>query len=364
MILVLLVLASLAGSALLGVHSLRVSTSAHENALLLKADLLHARDALISYAAHYPYLYGARGSGVGHFPCPDTDGNVESTGAVWSQRLGPNPPCGSHETAKGLLPAHISFPNHRYSFATHSNAPVSYYVSGRFINNPINRSVNPEVILNAQKASVQLVELNQAVRRDVDSYPNNVKAVITPALLLLSSKPSVASWLVKRLHQLGSLSCALSSKDGVTDQQEPLDTSTDFPEMRGPLQSDWCIRYLAISKLCNQSTRFPTISVIASSMEHVKEFSISEEAHSQIITILLADKFPNEYDCEKSPESQLFIEGARARSHWFVRNHWAPWMKLVVNDACGFVSPPNCKFKKFTDVNEKANPLLIHWGPE
>ncbi len=364
MVLVLLVLATLAGSALLGVHSLRVSTSAHEDALLLKADVLHARDALISYTAHYPYLYGARGSGVGHFPCPDTDGNIDSTGAVWSQRLGPNPPCGSHETAEGLLPAHISFPNHRYSFATHSNVPVSYHVSGRFINNPINRAVNPEVVLNAENAYIPLVELNQTVHRNVDSYPSHVTAVITPALLLLSTKLSVASWLVKRLDQLGSMSCVLSSKGEVTDQQESLDTSTDLLDMRSPLRSDWCIQYLAVSKRCNQSIRFPTISVITSRMEHVNEFSISEETHSQLITILLADEFPNEYDCEKSPESQLFIEGARAKSHWFVRNHWAPWMKVVINDACVLDTAFNCKFKKFTDLVEKAKPLLIHWGLE
>lgn len=363
-VLVLLVLTSLAGSALLAVHSSRASTAAQERALIKKSELLHARDALISYTTHYPYLYGPRGAGVGHFPCPDTDSSMESTTRVWSLRLGPNPPCGSHTTEQGWLPAHISFPNHRYSFNADINVPVSYQVSGRFINNPVNRAVNPDVVMNTHKASIPVVKLYQRFPQNEASYPNNFSAVITPAMLLLSTKPAVASWFVSRVSQLSSLQCATFVMHGLRNQQEPLLGFPNPPEVENSQEADWCSQFYEITKQCEKTIRFPSGFMMESEVVDTYEFSEANNDHSQFNILLVSDEFPNEYDCEKSPESQLFIEGVLATSHWFVRNHWESWLKLMIDDDCLVDTLFNCEFEKFDELSEKTSPLVVRWGLE
>ena len=361
-VLVLLVLTSLAASALLSVHSVRLTTATHKKVLNQKADLLHARNALVSYTVHYPYLYGARGSGTGHFPCPDKDGRTESTGSVWSLRLGPNPPCGSLSTAEGWLPAHISFSNHRYSFTTHLSAPIHYRVSGGFINNPVNRTVNPAVMLKAQQQSVSVVELKQSARNNNESYRNNAKAVVTPALMLLSTKPSVAAWLVKRMGELDSLTCLLFAEQSVEHQEESTDAPVDLPAGHKTTQQEWCSQFHEVSKRCVKSAPFTTVALIINRPNHISDLRISEKTHSQLITLLLADEFSQNYDCNMSPNLQLLIDGVSAKFHWYVRNDWAHWTTLVIDKNCFVYPGAGCGFRKFSGYSKNASPLLVHWG--
>ena len=79
------------------------------NAVNLNAELGQSRQALLSYSALYPYLYGPKGAGMGHLPCPDTDSLLLES-MDWSINHGPNPPCGNNPMAVGHLPSHISFP--------------------------------------------------------------------------------------------------------------------------------------------------------------------------------------------------------------------------------------------------------------
>lgn len=363
-VLLLVVLISLAGSVLLGVNSLRVSTPAHHRALNLKADLLHAHKALISYTVHYPYLYGARGSGTGHFPCPDLDGKTEPTGTAWSLRLGPNPPCGQHAAAEGWLPAHISFPNHRYSFDADRSAPVSYRVSGLFVNNPVNRVVNPAVMLNAQQASLPVVELYQTATTNEDSYTGSTRAVITPIQMLLSTKPSVASWFVNRLGHLGSLNCSVSSIQGLKTLRVSLNDSNNLSDGMKPVLDEWCQHVFETIKRCSASIPSPATPIFMHRRGLVDELSIESTTYSQFLTFLMADEYPDNYDCETVPEAQLHIEGVLAKSHWFVRNRWAPWIKLVIDEGCYPDLALPCKFVKFAEHSNRNSPILVHWGLE
>ena len=117
------------------------------NAVNLNAELGQSRQALLSYSALYPYLYGPKGAGMGHLPCPDTDSLLLES-MDWSINHGPNPPCGNGPVAVGHLPSHISFSEERYMIHAGTGRRVEYTVSSTVINNPTNRPVNPDLISN------------------------------------------------------------------------------------------------------------------------------------------------------------------------------------------------------------------------
>lgn len=112
--------------------------------------LLDARRALLAHVSAYPESYGPNGAGPGHLPCPDTDTPLDadtrpSTGAPPASFRGdgPDPPCGSGALALGRLPRHVSLPSHRELFHRERTQRFVYAVSTRFVNNPLNRIVNP-----------------------------------------------------------------------------------------------------------------------------------------------------------------------------------------------------------------------------
>ena len=113
--------------------------------------LLAARHALIAHASAYPESYGPTGAGPGHLVCPDTDTPLDgrsvdelpATGTAF-RGDGPNPPCGDGTLAIGRLPRHVSRPGRRTAFHHERTQRFVYGVSTRYVNNPIDRVVNPE----------------------------------------------------------------------------------------------------------------------------------------------------------------------------------------------------------------------------
>lgn len=130
-LLLMMSLLATAGSVTLLSWSSPELTPDAEQAMAQRRELLSARQALQVYAALYPTLYGPRGAGPGHLPCPDT------TGAD-----GPDPPCGRQRQATGRLPGQVSLPARRYAFIEQPGIQPGYHVDASLINNPTNRIVN------------------------------------------------------------------------------------------------------------------------------------------------------------------------------------------------------------------------------
>jgi len=107
-------------------------------------ELEQAKQALISYAVNYVDHYGPQGAGIAHFPCPDTDKPDPNHDDPWV-RDGPNPPCGRQRIAHAWLPRHVNTASGRFHFHNRYRQQLWYAVSDQFINNPLNRVVNPAV---------------------------------------------------------------------------------------------------------------------------------------------------------------------------------------------------------------------------
>ena len=151
LVLSLTLLIAIGGFALAGKGAGLRSRFSISDAVLANGELGQVRQALLSYSAHYPYLYGAKGAGVGHLPCPDTDAPIFGV-TDWAINRGPNPPCGSYPAAVGNLPSHISFPEGRYMIHAGFGPQVEYEVSERIVNNPASHSVNPELLIQSPVA--------------------------------------------------------------------------------------------------------------------------------------------------------------------------------------------------------------------
>ncbi|MEE9336193.1 MAG: hypothetical protein V3U65_19060 [Granulosicoccaceae bacterium] len=122
-----------------------VQPSVNNKIIRQSQTLVDARQHLIAYSASYLESYKPTGAGPGHLPCPDTD-QVSDEYQVQAglHGDGPNPPCGKRDIAIGKLPRHISHGKHRYAFHLEDKHALWYAVDTRFINNPVNRVVNPD----------------------------------------------------------------------------------------------------------------------------------------------------------------------------------------------------------------------------
>jgi len=165
-------------------------------------DLRNARQALLSYTALYPYLYGPGGAGPGHFPCPDLDGRHIRGDIVWALNLGPNPPCGSIQKSSGRLPNHISFSSHRYLVHARLESDIDYQLSDEFVNNPINRLINPAMIQSHASKSEAPVRLRTSIQALGASALSFAGTTLSSTAVLGSAKLSVASWIIQRLNLL------------------------------------------------------------------------------------------------------------------------------------------------------------------
>jgi len=194
-----------------------------------------AAQSLVSYAVTYIDSYKPTGAGPGHLPCPDTDSSPNRYQVQMGLHGdGPNPPCGKHTIAIGKLPRHISHAKHRYAFHLEDAHDVWYAVDTRFINNPVNRAVNPDTVgriqlgNNALAAAVVFIPsagspiwrqsikvINhwaQAVFQNKQSLTELISAVdhyrLIPADVLLTAVTHrVALWLNNRYHASTGFEC-------------------------------------------------------------------------------------------------------------------------------------------------------------
>ena len=146
---------TLAGGALLWFAA--TDEAALERRVSARDRLLAARRALLSHVAAYPDVYGPRGAGPAHLPCPDTDtslvvgtldGRDRALGAAGATSAfagdGPNPPCGGGALAVGRLPRHVTLSTHREAFHHEPAQRFLYALSTNYVNNPVGRPVGPD----------------------------------------------------------------------------------------------------------------------------------------------------------------------------------------------------------------------------
>ena len=251
--------------------------------------LLAARDALLGYAANYAFLYGPAGAGPGHLPCPDTDGQAQSDAAVSFARDGPDPPCGAQTFANGKLPRHISLPGFRLAFHTQPAQTIDYRVSGRFINNPVNRVVNSGVV--SRNSSYDPVAAVLSTK--------NMRVVISDAAVIEVTRPAVAAWFIDRMNQSGGSSCLRTN-------------------------------------LLSQTELAPKCRHIARWVEQCDYGNIEQalRARSDAWLLLLADDIPVEDKlCTRQWLLDLTLEGVTAARHWFVRNQWQAYIGVDAEES-------------------------------
>ena len=139
----------------------------HSQPIYLRAErdaqvLHHAKEALLAYTVTYADNYNPTGAGPGHLPCPDLD--PPDDGRPGND--GPNPPCSRDSRLTGRVPrltrATRTAPTapslaqnnlkvlEFYPLLTHLDQQPWYRVAGEFVNNPLNRTVNPSTVSSLQ----------------------------------------------------------------------------------------------------------------------------------------------------------------------------------------------------------------------
>lgn len=273
--------------------------------------LAQARAALIHYAVSYIDHYGPQGAGPGHFPCPDTDPPVSyknQTTEPWSKD-GPNPPCGRHAVATGWLPRHVNVNGGRYHFHARPQQRLRYAVSGQFINNPINREVNPNT-----KGDIKLGQFNDII------------AVLGLPSLSTISLYNEPEWSFGKLETDGAY--AIVRADAIW---QPL------------LQrvASWLLTQLnnAIELRCGGNDGLSSCA---------QEWLWPAECDATSATMLLhwLTDLPMHTACSESVEvvltMPLWLEGVPISKHWFVRNHWYRFVDIQIDNVCK-PSPGLCR---------------------
>lgn len=255
-------------------------------------ELERARDALIGYAVNYIDHYGVQGAGIGHLPCPDTDTPDLSHSDPWV-RDGPNPPC-AKDIELGWLPRHVSTAGGRYHFHDRSRQRVWYAVSGKFINNPLNRVVNPSTVGDISIGSF-----------------NDVVAVLTVPNLEVEHKLPQPWWLGDATESVRAAYSVIRTSD------------IRIPAMRRV--AVWMLEHL------NTAIGPPPCHL---------------EAELNLLH-WMSEKSVNP-DCAAHKKQLLsefaFVEGAPYARHWFVRNKWFDYLKIELESTCLSTGAPPCEF--------------------
>ena len=305
------------------------------------AELGKARTALISYATNYIDHYGVEGAGPGHLPCPDTDAPDANDGEVvngvanrkdpWV-RDGPNPPCSKSVVESGWLPRHVNTNAGRYHFHTRQRQRIWYAVSGRYINNPLNRVVNPDTVGNidlGQGGNIVAVLTIPPLYADAMVPPlwwrnsgsvpqGSAYTVIRTSDLRESVMRRVASWTVTRLNLAARERC-------VADTNGPA---------------------------CQQSTYIGHTCSFNAEVELL--FWLSEE---------LSASTCNDIELELRSAFELF-DGAPYARHWFVRNGWFDYIDFKISPACLNAKNASCRFvvEPF-DAFDNTISMALHMDP-
>ncbi|MFK8081897.1 MAG: hypothetical protein AB8B97_16545 [Granulosicoccus sp.] len=303
------------------------SSSSSLLSLQERQGLVSARQALLSYATLYPYLYGPTGAGPGHLPCPDSDGFREFTSTPQSEknqrRDGPNPPCASLNGTTGLLPRHTLLPGHRYLFHAESSQRYEYHVVGGMVNNPLNRIVNLQVLKSSAQETVATISLPSS-----NAKSRVGQVTITGQSLINSTVASVASWLLQRSKLALQASCAVVNDD-----------STDSSESFAGAD-------------CRSQSSTPYVQC----------------EHEDTLVLVLDKPLVRSGDCLGDSLASNTLEGVPALRHWFVRNRWYQSMVLVIRDECrsGQLSALECELylstEQFKAVSQPGSLLELYWG--
>jgi hypothetical protein len=253
----------------------------------------NAKTALLSYAVNYIDLYGPRGAGLGHLPCPDTDINDTSANksnqpasvdASWRYD-GPNPPCGNGVVANGRLPRHLTALTGRYSFHQQPAQQLLYSVSTRYINNPSNRIVNPITKSEVQAFMNQYVVARVTFPRTADGAGLSVvinRSDIHPVMLRRATE-----WVVSQLPA----------------------KPEHFPR--------------ALAHDCQRNADLAILHWISKESERV------DHCVSQTRT---------------EPENTVLLAGVPYLSHWFFRNQWYYHIGIEVLPECLGFSTAQCEW--------------------
>jgi len=286
-------------------------------------ELSQAKQALISYSVNYLDHYGAQGAGIGHLPCPDTDTPEPRHSDTW-HRDGPNPPCASSLIEYGWLPRHVNVREGRYHFHTRSQQRLLYAVSGQFVNNPINRVVNPSSrgeISVGNFTDVVAVLATPPLDTDLigDSYwfdPNTLVSsgsaftLIRTADILQRSMQRVGGWLVRQFNEAGQ-------------------------------------------KRCDSIGQNPHCGFADHNLAHcdlTEEYIVLHWLNTQVKPI----------DCDNHEQylrsTMTQLEGVPIQRHWYIRNKWFEFLEVSIRENCLTGAESQCRFVLLPSV--AGEPLI------
>ena len=278
--------------------------------------LSDARQQLIAYSASYLESYKPTGAGPGHLPCPDTDQSPDAYQVQAGLRGdGPNPPCGKHSVAIGKLPRHISHGKSRFAFHLEDKHALWYAVDTRFINNPVNRVVNPDTVgrirlvdelpavavifIPREGASIWMQAENVVSGRlrkallegqGLEEFEQSISqyVLITPRALLEAVTQRVALWLHGHYRSTAFFDCA-------SNQSCEYDT-----------------------------TRFCDIQL------RDKVFLLMLKTNR----VIACDGSPADVDRARRHVSDAQLDAVFLRRHWFYRNDWWRFIDIRLEGVC------------------------------
>ena len=346
LVLLLVFLSAIGGVALTHISVQLRSNITLSNAVSMNAELVQSRQALLSYAMLYPYLYGAKGAGVGHFPCPDTD-SLNSDVMTWSSRNGPNPPCSNSPISVGHLPSHISFPAGRYLIHAGFATRVNYSVSAHVVNNPSVHAVNPSLMSMPSAQRQQPVLLQQQASIYNSGHRYDSEAIVSKSALLLAVRVGVAAWLRERINKQKHAVCRVNENTKLEN-----------------LENTYAGRCAQIMQLAFHCRAEQLSTKNRQQPESVATWqNTATELQRDLVMLYLADAIPQPFLCEKSVLTQIQIEHVPATKHWFVRNNWPEWIQMDHDVHCVREREIPCK-PRFIHLNKLdflSKPLQLRW---
>ena len=336
LVLFVLILASVSGAWLIQTapgNDAAVTTSS-------AVEVAEARLALLAYATNYMTHYKPRGAGPGHFPCPDTDAPTTSDGLSQYNNWhldGPNPPCANNTVEYGWLPRHVNVLKGRYHFHQRARQRLWYAVSGRFVNNPVNRTVNNATLGNmAVTGFDDVIAIIAAPKPTVSGnggkkwwkHPSanddiGAYALIRSADLRGPMKQWVGHWLTATMNEIMVQHC-----QNVVPTQSAYQSlvnevlSNERESVRGSTEPGLCTRIISSKVQCESANDSWLLSWLTTT--------------------------PVESGCLLDTAGKM-LDNVPIQHHWFVRNQWPEHIKVIIEAPCESLEESVCLFKLHTD---------------
>lgn len=273
--------------------------------------LSQARAALIAYAVNYIDHYGAQSAGIGHFPCPDTDDPDSTLPDTW-HRDGPNPPCATKAIEHGWLPRHVNVRDGRYHFHTRSHQRLLYAVSGKFVNNPLGRTVNPSTsgefsvgqfsdviaVLATPPLDADLVGSRFWLSPEAMADQGVAFSLIRTTDIRNQSMQRVGGWLVDQLNDAAAQRC-----ESVNEPSDCGFAAHSLPN-------------------CEMTTDYALLHWLNPQSDPID--CVSHEQYLQSVFTVL--------------------EEVPIKRHWFMRNKWFEFIELLFDQNCLQTVDSDCRF--------------------